>query len=75
MFGLLEMLTQRPRWARVLSGAAISGLLAQLRDWFLERDAEEWDRQIDRDAACGKLDKVFDKSVADLETDLPLDIG
>ncbi len=39
--------------------------LAQLRNWFLERDAEEWDRQIERDAASGKLDKLFEKSVAD----------
>jgi hypothetical protein len=39
--------------------------LAKLRDWLLERDAEEWDRQIERDAASGKLDKLFEKSVAD----------
>lgn len=39
--------------------------LAQLRDWILERDAEEWDRQIERDAASGKLDKLFEKSVSD----------
>ncbi len=39
--------------------------LAQLRDWFLERDAEEWDRQVERDASSGKLDKLFAKSVAD----------
>jgi len=41
------------------------GELAQLREWLLERDAEEWDRQIERDAASGKLDKLFEKSVAD----------
>jgi len=39
--------------------------LAQLREWLLERDAEEWDRQIERDAASGKLDKLFEKSLAD----------
>jgi hypothetical protein len=39
--------------------------LAQLRDWLLERDAEEWDREIERDAASGKLDKLFEKSLAD----------
>lgn len=39
--------------------------LAALRQWFLERDAEEWDRQIERDAASGKLDKLFEKSLAD----------
>ena len=44
------------------------GELAQLREWLLERDAEEWDRQIERDAASGKLDKLFEKSVADHRT-------
>jgi hypothetical protein len=39
--------------------------LAQLREWFLGRDAEAWDRQIERDAESGKLDKLFEKSVAD----------
>ena len=39
--------------------------LAQLRAWLLERDAEEWDREIERDAASGKLDKLFEKSVTD----------
>jgi hypothetical protein len=39
--------------------------LVQLREWLLERDAEEWDRQIERDAASGKLDKLFQESVAD----------
>lgn len=39
--------------------------LAQLREWLLERDDEEWDRDIERDAASGKLDKLFEKSVAD----------
>ena len=27
-----------------------------LRRWFLERDWEKWDRQIEEDAAVGKLD-------------------
>jgi hypothetical protein len=39
--------------------------LAQFREWFLRRDAEEWDREIERDAVSGKLDKLFEKSVAD----------
>ncbi len=40
---------------------------AQLRDWLLERDEEVWDRQIEHDAASGKLDRLFDRSVADHE--------
>jgi hypothetical protein len=39
--------------------------VAELRDWLLEQDAEEWDRQIERDAASGKLDKLFEQSLAD----------
>jgi len=39
--------------------------VAQLRDWLLERDAAEWDRQIDRDAASGKLDDLFRSSETD----------
>ena len=37
----------------------------KLRDWLLEVDAEEWDREVERDAASGKLDKLFEQSVAD----------
>lgn len=36
--------------------------LAELREWFAERDAEEWDREIEQDAASGKLDKLFEKT-------------
>lgn len=32
---------------------------AELRTWLLERDWEEWDRQIEQDAASGKLDRLF----------------
>lgn len=39
--------------------------MAKLRDWLLERDAGAWDREIERDAASGKLDKLFEKSIAD----------
>jgi hypothetical protein len=39
--------------------------VAKLRDWLLERDAEEWDREIEHDAASGKLDKLFANSIAD----------
>ena len=38
---------------------------SQLREWFLQLDAEQWDRQIERDAASGKLAKLFAKSMAD----------
>lgn len=32
---------------------------AELRAWLIERDWEEWDRQIEQDAASGKLDRLF----------------
>jgi len=39
--------------------------MAQLRDWLLELDAAQWDQEIERDAGSGKLDRVFEKSLAD----------
>jgi hypothetical protein len=33
----------------------------ELRDWFAERDWEDWDRQIERDAAAGKFDALREK--------------
>jgi len=41
------------------------GELAELRDWLLEHDWAEWDRQIERDSAAGKLEQLFDKARAD----------
>lgn len=32
--------------------------LAELRTWFLEYDAEVWDRQIEEDARAGRLDRL-----------------
>lgn len=39
--------------------------LAELRDWLLEHDWAEWDRQIERDSGGGKLEKLFAKARAD----------
>lgn len=38
---------------------------ARLRNWLLELDWQAWDQQIEKDAASGKLDKLFEKSLAD----------
>ena len=38
---------------------------AELREWLLHEDAEAWDRQIEKDAAAGKLDKLFRQAEAD----------
>lgn len=39
--------------------------LAELRKWFAEFDAEVWDRQMEADAASGKLDKLAEKALRD----------
>jgi len=39
--------------------------LAQFREWFAGFDAEVWDRQIETDAAAGKLDRLIEESMAD----------
>ena len=39
--------------------------LAELRDWFMDLDAQQWDNQIEQDSASGKLDKLFAKSLED----------
>lgn len=39
--------------------------VAQLRDWFLEFDWAVWDRQLERDAAAGRLDLLAAKALSD----------
>ena len=39
--------------------------LAQFRDWFLDFEADAWDRQIERDAKAGKLDALAHKALED----------
>jgi len=38
---------------------------ARLRQWFAERDWEQWDRQIEEDAQSGKLDFLIDEAMAE----------
>jgi hypothetical protein len=38
---------------------------AQLREWLMEEDWAEWDLQIERDAASGKLDRMAKQALAD----------
>jgi hypothetical protein len=37
--------------------------LSRLRAWFEGFDAQEWDKQIERDANSGKLDKIAEKAL------------
>lgn len=41
--------------------------LAAFRDWFIEYDWQAWDRQIERDAAEGKLDRLAAEALAEFE--------
>ena len=38
--------------------------LSAFRRWFLEFDAQIWDRQIEEDARKGKLDKLAEEALA-----------
>ncbi len=39
--------------------------LAEFRRWFAEFDAAAWDKQIEQDAAAGKLDGLATEALAD----------
>lgn len=43
--------------------------LAAFRSWFAEFDLAAWDRQIEADAASGKLDALRAEAEADYQTD------
>ncbi|MDH3601599.1 MAG: hypothetical protein OEU26_18455 [Candidatus Tectomicrobia bacterium] len=38
---------------------------ARLRQWFADRDWERWDRQIEEDAASGKLNFLIEEAVVE----------
>jgi hypothetical protein len=38
---------------------------ARLREWFIERDWEQWDQQIAADAQAGKLDFLIAEALAE----------
>jgi hypothetical protein len=37
---------------------------ARLRQWFIDRDWERWDRQLESDVAAGKLDFLLDEAAS-----------
>jgi hypothetical protein len=43
--------------------------LSEFRAWFVQFDAEAWDREFEEDAQSGKLDRLADKALADLARD------
>ena len=46
---------------------AVTGLssdeLARFRTWFIEFDADAWDRQLEEDAKNGRLDALADEAI------------
>jgi hypothetical protein len=42
--------------------------LARFRTWFLEFDAQRWDRQIEGASKAGKLDALIEESMTDYKT-------
>ena len=40
--------------------------LDEFRAWFVQFDAEAWDREFEEDAKSGSLDRLADKALADL---------
>ena len=40
--------------------------LSEFRAWFLEFDAQAWDRQFSQDVEAGRLDALADEALADL---------
>ena len=41
--------------------------LANFRSWFARFDAEAWDRQFETDVSAGRLDKLGDEALRDLD--------
>ena len=39
--------------------------LREFREWFFRWDADDWDRQIERDARAGKLDALAAEALAE----------
>jgi hypothetical protein len=39
--------------------------MAELREWFAEFDADQWDRQFEADVASGRLDKLVEAAMRD----------
>lgn len=48
--------------------------LAESGRWFAEFDAAAWDKQIDRDAAAGKLDALAAEALADYRAGNPREL-
>ncbi len=49
--------------------SAVSALpaheLCRFRAWFMEFDADSWDKQIEEDVKAGRLDEMADRAIRD----------
>ena len=41
--------------------------MASFRGWFAEFDAENWDAQFERDVAAGKLDRLAERAIKQVQ--------
>ena len=48
--------------------------LAAFRRWFLDFDADAWDRQLEADVAAGRLDYLAEEALRDLDAELCKDL-
>lgn len=39
--------------------------LSEFRRWFVQFDSDAWDREIEADAAAGRLDKLAEQAISD----------
>ncbi len=46
----------------------------EFREWFLEWDADDWDRQIEQDAQAGKLDTFAAEALAEYNAGKAMEI-
>ncbi len=45
-----------------------SNELAKFREWFASFDADEWDKQIEKDASNGKLDTLANEALEEYKS-------
>lgn len=48
--------------------------LEAFRAWFAEYDAEAWDRQLEADVAAGRLDRLAEEALIDLQQGRSMDL-
>ena len=48
--------------------------LSAFRSWFMEFDAEAWDKQFEQDVIAGRLDKLADEALNDVRNGRATDL-